>query len=176
MEAPSASLPNTGLAEAAHDMAHLGLLDEPHASIPPAAEAPPAQAAAAYQVAAAAPSALQPDQAADPDASGALEPAFQAGAEGPNDSLSAPAAAAAKGPGNEHAAIVMDNLGPDWKAPAAIASDLEVLPDEVAAEVLRQVEFYFSEANLPTDEFLLKQVRRSKEGWGELPPYVIYVM
>jgi hypothetical protein len=37
---------------------------------------------------------------------------------------------------------------------------------EVDAEVVRQVEFYFSDANLPTDDFLLKQVRSNPDGWG----------
>ena len=31
---------------------------------------------------------------------------------------------------------------------------------------MTQVEFYFSDENLPTDAFLLKQVSRSPEGWG----------
>ena len=35
----------------------------------------------------------------------------------------------------------------------------------VRSEVVRQVEFYFSDANLPTDEFLMKQIKRNAEGW-----------
>ena len=31
---------------------------------------------------------------------------------------------------------------------------------------MTQVEFYFSDKNLPTDAFLLKQVSRSPECWG----------
>ena len=34
-------------------------------------------------------------------------------------------------------------------------------------KLLRHVEFYFSDENLPTDAFLLKQLARSPEGWGE---------
>ena len=30
-----------------------------------------------------------------------------------------------------------------------------------------QVEFYFSDENLPTDTFLIKQVTSNAEGWGE---------
>ncbi|GAB4813744.1 hypothetical protein N2152v2_000790 [Parachlorella kessleri] len=36
---------------------------------------------------------------------------------------------------------------------------------ELEAEIVRQVEFYFSDANLPTDDFLIKQVRSNPEGW-----------
>jgi hypothetical protein len=36
----------------------------------------------------------------------------------------------------------------------------------VKAAVVKQVEFYFSDANLPTDEFLIKQVKKSAHGWG----------
>ena len=45
------------------------------------------------------------------------------------------------------------------------------LTDELRAEIVRQVEFYFSDANLPTDDFLLKQLNRSPEGW--VPLHVI---
>ena len=34
------------------------------------------------------------------------------------------------------------------------------------AAILKQVEFYFSDANLPTDEFLLGRIRANKHGWG----------
>lgn len=33
--------------------------------------------------------------------------------------------------------------------------------------VLLQVEFYLSDQNLPTDNFLMKLVRRDPEGWGQ---------
>jgi La domain len=33
-----------------------------------------------------------------------------------------------------------------------------------------QVEYYFSDANLPTDPFMLKQIKKSPEGFGERPP------
>jgi La domain len=36
-----------------------------------------------------------------------------------------------------------------------------------AAKVCRQIEHYFSDANLPTDEYLLTRIRRNKQGWGE---------
>lgn len=47
----------------------------------------------------------------------------------------------------------------------------EVADEELRSKILRQVEFYFSDANLPTDDFLLKIIRRpsgsyeNQEGW-----------
>lgn len=38
---------------------------------------------------------------------------------------------------------------------------------------MKQVEFYFSDGNLPTDAFLLKQVSKSPEGWGALRPALL---
>jgi len=36
-----------------------------------------------------------------------------------------------------------------------------------ASKICRQIEHYFSDANLPTDEYLLTRIRRNKQGWGE---------
>lgn len=33
--------------------------------------------------------------------------------------------------------------------------------------MLFQVEYYFSDENLPSDKFLLKQVKKDKEGFGK---------
>lgn len=44
-----------------------------------------------------------------------------------------------------------------------------VLPDEdLMAKVVAQVEFYFSDANVAKDKFLLKHIRRNKEGYVSL--------
>ncbi|XP_063834226.1 la-related protein 6 [Ostrinia nubilalis] len=40
--------------------------------------------------------------------------------------------------------------------------------DELAARIVAQVEFYFSDANITKDAFLLKHVRRNKEGYVSL--------
>jgi La-related protein 7 len=32
-----------------------------------------------------------------------------------------------------------------------------------------QVEFYFSDANLPTDKHLLKQIKKDPDGYGKPP-------
>lgn len=37
---------------------------------------------------------------------------------------------------------------------------------EISAKIVRQVNFYFSDTNLPTDHFLLREVNKTSEGWG----------
>lgn len=37
---------------------------------------------------------------------------------------------------------------------------------DLVAKIVKQVNFYFSDTNLPTDNFLLKEVRKTPEGWG----------
>ena len=50
-------------------------------------------------------------------------------------------------------------------APTAAKPSLKPLTDEQRAKITTQVEFYFSDVNLPTDAFLLKKVRADPEGW-----------
>lgn len=38
-------------------------------------------------------------------------------------------------------------------------------PDTLPALILKQVEFYFSDANLPNDKFLLAETRKNSDGW-----------
>ncbi|XP_072969017.1 la-related protein 6A-like [Typha angustifolia] len=40
-----------------------------------------------------------------------------------------------------------------------------LLSDELREQIVRQVEYYFSDENLPTDQFLLKFVKKGKEGF-----------
>ncbi|KAG0487381.1 hypothetical protein HPP92_009476 [Vanilla planifolia] len=40
-----------------------------------------------------------------------------------------------------------------------------VLSDDLRDKIVRQVEYYFSDENLPNDKFLLKQMRKDKEGY-----------
>ena len=42
------------------------------------------------------------------------------------------------------------------------------LDADLADKIVRQVNFYFSDANLPSDNFLLKEVRKTPDGWGKL--------
>lgn len=49
----------------------------------------------------------------------------------------------------------------------------EATNDQLVAQIVKQVNFYFSDANLPTDVFLLKEVQKNPEGWGKLVMQVI---
>ena len=37
---------------------------------------------------------------------------------------------------------------------------------ELAAALLRQVEYYFSDANIVSDIFLMQKIQENEEGWG----------
>ncbi|XP_034826157.1 la-related protein 6-like [Maniola hyperantus] len=54
-------------------------------------------------------------------------------------------------------------VAPDAQEPPYAPPD-----DELAARIVAQVEFYFSDANITKDAFLLKHVRRNKEGYVSL--------
>jgi hypothetical protein len=45
---------------------------------------------------------------------------------------------------------------------------LEIPSDDMCEEIVQQVEFYFSNANITKDKFLLKHVKRNKEGFVSL--------
>nr|AFX73007.1 lupus la ribonucleoprotein [Spirometra erinaceieuropaei] len=40
--------------------------------------------------------------------------------------------------------------------------------DDLSSKILRQIEFYFSDANILKGQFMLKSVKASKEGWMKL--------
>ncbi len=71
--------------------------------------------------------------------------------------------------GLEHASI-QSAEATDIKEPAvpeAAAAHLQQSPEvDLVAKIVKQVNFYFSDTNLPTDNFLLKEVRKTPEGWG----------
>ena len=50
--------------------------------------------------------------------------------------------------------------------PVAAAANQQNADPGLAAKIIKQVNFYFSDTNLPTDNFLLTQVRKTPEGWG----------
>ncbi len=60
-------------------------------------------------------------------------------------------------------------------AAAAEAAPVEELSDETKAALVKQVEFYFSDENLPTDAFMKKKVKAggAQGGWnfGDTPVY-----
>ncbi|KAF9124978.1 hypothetical protein BG015_004994, partial [Linnemannia schmuckeri] len=51
------------------------------------------------------------------------------------------------------------------EAPATTADAPVVNKDEEKAKILKQVEFYFSDSNLPVDKFLSELVNKSKDGY-----------
>ncbi|XP_047340381.1 la-related protein 6A [Impatiens glandulifera] len=44
-------------------------------------------------------------------------------------------------------------------------SQISVLTDEIRNKIIKQVEYYFSDENLPNDKFLLKYVTKDKDGY-----------
>ena len=46
------------------------------------------------------------------------------------------------------------------------ATDRQDADPDLVAKIVKQVNFYFSDTNLPTDNFLLREVRQTPEGWG----------
>ncbi|KAL5997549.1 hypothetical protein ACLOJK_008479 [Asimina triloba] len=51
-------------------------------------------------------------------------------------------------------------------AVSSSTSEPGTLTDDLRDKIVRQVEYYFSNENLPTDKFLLKFVKKDKEGFG----------
>lgn len=45
---------------------------------------------------------------------------------------------------------------------------IEELPSKLEANIIRQVEYYFGDANLNRDKFLLEQISKDEEGWVPL--------
>ncbi|KAJ4787776.1 hypothetical protein LUZ62_039022 [Rhynchospora pubera] len=63
-----------------------------------------------------------------------------------------------------------DRVGEDHEQEVVSSGD-GVLSDELRAQIVRQVEYYLSDENLPTDKFLLKYAK--KNGRGSVPIGVI---
>ncbi|KAL5731789.1 hypothetical protein ACHQM5_004486 [Ranunculus cassubicifolius] len=59
------------------------------------------------------------------------------------------------------AIAVADDLPPSSSSPENVV----VLTDDLKAKIIRQVEYYFSDENLPTDKFLMKYVSKDKDGF-----------
>lgn len=54
-------------------------------------------------------------------------------------------------------------------AAAPTPSSKGVLTEELRQKVVKQVEFYFSDSNLPTDKYLMKFVKKDPEGFVPIP-------
>jgi hypothetical protein len=69
--------------------------------------------------------------------------------------------------GHEHDQDGVPSHGATAAAPVAAApSQKPVVTEELKAKIVKQVEFYFSDANLPTDNYLMKYVKKDPQGFG----------
>ncbi|KAF9588735.1 hypothetical protein IFM89_015172 [Coptis chinensis] len=50
-------------------------------------------------------------------------------------------------------------------ASSSSSSEVAILTDDLKKKIIRQVEYYFSDENLPTDKFLIKHLKRDKAGF-----------
>ena len=85
------------------------------------------------------------------------------------------AAAADAGPDLSSLDAALAALDAAEPAEAVVATEpakASTLTPELREKIIQQVEFYFSDENLPTDEFLLGRVKQNKQGWGALVPVV----
>ena len=65
------------------------------------------------------------------------------------------------------AALDAADVGENTSVPGEQAKAASTLTPELQEKIIQQIEFYFSDENLPTDEFLLSRVKQNKMGWGE---------
>jgi hypothetical protein len=69
--------------------------------------------------------------------------------------------------GHEHDQDGVPSHGATAAAPVAAApSQKPVVTEELKAKIVKQVEFYFSDTNLPTDNYLMKYVKKDPQGFG----------
>merc|ERR1719187_2678056 len=75
-------------------------------------------------------------------------------------------------PRSERSTSVVSDTSEEGGRDSGIEAEREpdmVIPDEdLMAKIVAQVEFYFSDANVAKDKFLLKHIRRNKEGYVSL--------
>lgn len=66
----------------------------------------------------------------------------------------------------EQATLDKDNVVPPNDQDVQMAASTDQPDHDLAAKIVKQVNFYFSDTNLPTDKYLLTQVTKTPEGWG----------
>ena len=54
------------------------------------------------------------------------------------------------------------------KAEEGAGHEVKTEPAEVDQQLKKQIEFYFSDSNLPKDKFLLQLTKKTPEGWVSL--------
>jgi len=91
---------------------------------------------------------------------------------GDHDSLSETSSIELVPRGERSDSVVSEDGSEEGGRDSGIEAEREpdmVLPDEdLMAKIVAQVEFYFSDANVAKDKFLLKHIRRNKEGYVSL--------
>ncbi|CAO1946028.1 unnamed protein product [Urochloa humidicola] len=61
--------------------------------------------------------------------------------------------------------VVPDNVNDASSGVPEAGGGGVVLTDELRDQIVKQVEYYFSDENLPTDEFMLKYMKKNKKGF-----------
>ena len=70
--------------------------------------------------------------------------------------------------GTENFVLVNDHAVQDDPKVTVIADEFPVPNEELIAKIITQVEFYFSDDNIKNDMYLLKHIRRNKQGFVSL--------
>jgi len=70
--------------------------------------------------------------------------------------------------GLEHSSEASEEGGPDSGIEAEKEADMVVPDQDLTDRIVTQVEIYFSDSNVMKDKFLLKHIRRNKEGFVSL--------
>uniref|UniRef100_A0A1D1Z3U7 La-related protein 7 n=1 Tax=Anthurium amnicola TaxID=1678845 RepID=A0A1D1Z3U7_9ARAE len=110
-----------------------------------------------------------------PDGGGSVEPPVHLPSQGA-ELGEAPGTRDGRGPEEEGASLLpllLDEEAakeattgtPDGGGSQAEAATTPVLADDLREKIVRQVEYYFSDENLPIDKFLLKYVKKNIEGF-----------
>lgn len=63
---------------------------------------------------------------------------------------------------------IEDSMSDRGRSPEVSDQDIEAPSEELEQKIIQQVEFYFSDANILKDAFLLKHVKRNKQGFVSL--------
>ncbi|KAF5175032.1 hypothetical protein FRX31_035381 [Thalictrum thalictroides] len=63
------------------------------------------------------------------------------------------------------AAVSLSSSSSSTVTTSTTTTTTAILTDDLKEKIIRQVEYYFSDENLPTDKFLMKYVRKDKAGF-----------
>nr|XP_024368497.1 la-related protein 6A-like isoform X1 [Physcomitrium patens]PNR59739.1 hypothetical protein PHYPA_002531 [Physcomitrium patens] len=93
-------------------------------------------------------------------------------------SESPPSSDEAVAKGGPNVFLLEENGGESEQVQAIPATSVQpakaVLTEGLKAKIVKQVEFYFSDANLPTDNYLMKFVKKDPEGFVPIPVVALF--